>query len=545
MKTVIYARFSSALQNSRSADDQIALCAARCEREGWEVVAVYKDEAISGAAGIGEVARPGLNAALDRIESGGVDQLLAESTDRIARHQGDAFAVRERLEYAGVRLFTLLDGVVDDITGTIKGLFDARFRKDLGARIRRGQRGTVEQGRIPAGLAYGYRKAPRLDERGELVRGERSIDPDQAEVVRRIFEEYAAGDSPRAIAKRLNDEGVPAPRGATWRASTINGDRKRRNGILQNRLYAGEIVHARTSKVTEPTSRRTRIRPNAEAEWISQSAPELAIVDRSLWEKVQALRTRFAGPRIDQARRPKLMLSGLAFCGLCGGGWTVIGRSRWGCGRARDGGGCSNNRTINNRLFEERVLDGLTERMLDPVLVATYVREYHEQHARRATQLARQRARLERQLAEIAARIERLVAAIASGADMDEVRASLECQRAEREAVVGELREVESLPVVALHPHLARDYQNRMTRLGAAALSEDPADRREAMPIVRSLVSRIDVVPATDKRGTEIEVTGRLASILALATGTPPPSEMYVNGGAGSGNRTRVTSLEG
>jgi site-specific DNA recombinase len=76
MRTVIYARFSSALQNARSTEDQIALCRERCTREGWEVVGVYRDEAISGAAGINESARPGLNAMLGHVEAGGVDQIL-------------------------------------------------------------------------------------------------------------------------------------------------------------------------------------------------------------------------------------------------------------------------------------------------------------------------------------------------------------------------------------------------------------------------------------------------------------------------------------
>ena len=110
MRTVIYARFSSTLQNARSTDDQIALCRERCVREGWEIVGVYRDEAISGAAGIDESSRPGLNALLEHVESGDVDQVLAEATDRIARHQGDAYAIRERVTFAGARIFTLSDG---------------------------------------------------------------------------------------------------------------------------------------------------------------------------------------------------------------------------------------------------------------------------------------------------------------------------------------------------------------------------------------------------------------------------------------------------
>ena len=83
MRTVIYARFSSTLQNARSIEDQVALCRERCDREGWEVVDVFTDFAISGAAGIDEGARPGLNALLARVEAtnhpgGRVEQVLAD-----------------------------------------------------------------------------------------------------------------------------------------------------------------------------------------------------------------------------------------------------------------------------------------------------------------------------------------------------------------------------------------------------------------------------------------------------------------------------------
>ena len=189
MRTIIYARFSSDLQNSRSIGDQIALCRDRAEAEGWEIVATYTDAAISGAAGIGMDQRPGLNQLLARVEQGGIDQVLAESTSRITRHQGDGFAIRERLSYFGTRLFTIADGEIDDIKGWVKGFLDAQARKDIAFNVKRGQRGAVRDGRAPAGLAYGYRKANRFDEKGDLVRGLRAIDEAQADIVRRIFSE--------------------------------------------------------------------------------------------------------------------------------------------------------------------------------------------------------------------------------------------------------------------------------------------------------------------------------------------------------------------
>lgn len=536
MRTVIYARFSSALQNSRSIEDQVSICRERASREGWSVVDVFTDYAISGAAGIDADARPGLNALLDRVEAGGVDQVLAEATDRIARHQGDAFAIRERLTYAGARLFTLADGEVTEITATFRGLMDAQFRKDLGAKIKRGQRGTVAQGRSPAGLAYGYRKAPRLDDKGELIRGLREIDDDQADVVRRIFREYVAGLSPRAIADRLNSDGIPGPTGGIWRASTITGDRVRKNGMLQNQLYVGRIVHNRTSKVVEPKTRAQRIRANPEGAWLQHDVPALRIIDDELWNAAQAIRQRNDGVRPEKQRRPKHMLSGLAVCGICGGRWSITRPKRWGCNRHREGGsgGCSNNRSILTSVMEGRVLHGLQDQMLDPALIEIYVREYHLDYARRAKELARESDKLKRRHADAVAKVERLVEAVANGADeFVEIRAVLSKARAERDALATALEQIDQLPVVALHPAVIADYRAQVSKLNAA-LAENPEARLEAIPRLRALIDQITVWPDTSKqRGVIIEVTGRLQSMLALATGRSGPGG---NGGGGSGS---------
>ncbi len=80
---------------------------------------------------------------------------------------------------------------------------------------------------------------------GSVTTGEREIDETQAKIVRRIFEQYANGMAPRQIATRLNGEGVAGPRGGPWNASTINGSRQRRNGILNNELYLGRITYNR------------------------------------------------------------------------------------------------------------------------------------------------------------------------------------------------------------------------------------------------------------------------------------------------------------
>lgn len=521
MQTVIYARYSSQLQNARSVEDQVSLCRERADREGWTIVDVFADRAISGAAGIDDAQRPGLNALLERVEAGGIDQVLTESTDRMARHQGDAFTIRERLDFVGCRLFTLIDGVVDDITGTIKGLMDARFRKDLGARIKRGQRGSVQQGRAAAGIAYGYKRANRLDERGDLIRGLREIDEDQAAIVRRIFAEYVAGLSPQTIAENLNRDGVPGPRGSGWAETTIRGDRKRQNGMINNRLYVGELVINRTSKIVNPRTRKTIIRPNPESEWIVHPAPDLRIIDQAVWDATVArLTDALYVPRHAQ-RRPKHMLSGLGRCAVCDGNWIRIDAEYWGCGRHRDGRRCANGRKIGTKRYEAEVLQHLQTQLLDPDLVAAYVREYHREYARRSTETVRERATLERHAGEAARKIERLVDVIAKGGEFEEIAAALAKARADRDRCTAQLARIAALPVVMLHPGLADEYRREITALGDA-LQQNEAARLEAIPRLRALIDSITLTPREGTRGIEVSVVGRLDAILGLAQ----PAEM-------------------
>jgi DNA invertase Pin-like site-specific DNA recombinase len=85
MRTLIYARYSSQLQNSRSIEDQIRVCMERAEQEGWTVIDVISDAAIGGAAGTSERQRPGMNALLARVEAGGIDQVLSDTIRQLQR----------------------------------------------------------------------------------------------------------------------------------------------------------------------------------------------------------------------------------------------------------------------------------------------------------------------------------------------------------------------------------------------------------------------------------------------------------------------------
>lgn len=522
MKTLLYARFSSQLQNPRSIADQFASLRARAAAEGWEILGEYHDAAISGAAGIEDSQRPGLAAMLARLERGGpesaIDQVFTESTDRIARHQGDAFAVRERIEHAGARLFTLMDGHVDDITGTIKSLFDSRTRKDLAERVRRGHRGNIAQGRVASGVAYGYRKLIRHDEKGEPIRGLREIDPVTSEIVERVFAEYSEGRSTKQIAADLNAEGIPAPRGGLWRPSTLHSRRKQGFGILANPIYVGRLLYGRTQTVVDPRTRQRGFRasdkPPAEGE-----APHLRIVSDALWQAVQDQLEDRGRSAPHRQRRPRHLLSGLGVCGLCGENWVVVRRPHFGCSGANVGSGCANRRMIAQSEYEERVLAELTGQMLAPEVVAAYLEEYAAEHTRRTRELTRTRDTLERRKAEAGRKAARLVVALAEGgSEFPEIRAALAAAKAEQAAAEKELAAADALPTIALHPGLARQYRAAIENL--AAELADETTRRHAAPKLRALIARIVVTPKSEKRrgGVNIEVVRHIDEVLNLAT---------------------------
>ena len=118
--------------------------------------------------------------------------------------------------------------------------------------------------------------------------GARRINEAEAEIVRRIFAEYAAGRSPRAIALRLNQGGVPGPRGGQWRDTAIRGHITRGTGILNNELYIGRLVWNRQQYRKDPSAGRRRSRLNDAERRVIEQVPDLRIIEDELWAAVKA-----------------------------------------------------------------------------------------------------------------------------------------------------------------------------------------------------------------------------------------------------------------
>jgi len=149
-------------------------------------------------------------------------------------------------------------------------------------------------------------------------------------------------------------ESAPGPGGRQWRDTTIRGQVERGTGILNNSLYAGRLEWNRCSYVKDPRTGKRVARPNPRKLWEVVEVPELRIVDDELWNavKVRQRETAFEigrtddGQALNRAHRRRFLLSGLLKCGLCGGGYTIVGKDRYGCATRRAKGTCANAITI-------------------------------------------------------------------------------------------------------------------------------------------------------------------------------------------------------
>jgi site-specific DNA recombinase len=519
-RAVIYARYSSDNQRDASIEDQVRQCRARIDQEGWQRGEVYSDHAISGATTL----RPGYQKMLEDARAGRFEVLVAEALDRLSRDQENIAGLFKQLSFAGVRLFTLSEGEVGELHVGLKGTMNALFLKDLAQKTRRGLEGRIRQGKSGGGLCFGYDIAHSVDPAGEPVHGERRINQIEAAIIRRVFEEFAKGRSPRAIAGALNKEAIPGPAGKTWGASTIYGNWRRGTGILNNELYIGRLVWNRQQFMKDPNTGRRQARLNPETKWIVERVPHLRILDDHLWssvkERQQDTRSRVAtkdeGIRSERARRPRYLLSGLLRCGTCGGGFSKISQSHYGCSTARNKGTCNNLLTLRRDELEAKVMDGLRHQLMHPEMVRTFIDEFHREVNRQASEQDARRDRATRDLEKTEREIRRLIAALKEGVPGAAVKDEMTILEARRRDLLGQL-EAAPPPMLRLHPNIAEVYRQKIVSLGEAL--NDEHTRTEAAGCVRELIEEIRLVP--EKGRLRIELFGELAALINLAAGRP------------------------
>jgi site-specific DNA recombinase len=524
LKVAFYARSSSDNQRDASIKDQLRLCRLHAEKQGWTVVDSYTDRAISGAS----LLRAGIQELISDAMRGKFAVVLAEAMDRLSRDQEDIAGLFKRMAFSGVRIVTLSEGDVTHLHVGLKGTMNALFLKDLADKTRRGLRGRVEEGKSGGGLCFGYDVVKRLAADGEPIRGDRTINEAEAAVVRRIFADYLAGKSSRAIAFELNKDGVPGPQGAEWGPSTIHGNPKRGVGILNNELYVGRLVWNRLRYLKDPDTGKRVSRLNPEAEWVVQEVPDLRIVHQDVWDKVKARQQTLAYETsepgqnaLNERRRPKYLFAGLVKCGCCGGGYTMISKDLLGCATSRNKGTCDNRRNIRRDALEASVLGGLRTHLMDPELFkefcSEFTREVNRLRIERGAGLTVMRAELPR----IDRELDKLMKLILASDDIDASKRvmkqmkELETRKEYLEKALAEAVE----PPPLLHPNVAEIYRQRISTLYESLRGE--GGKAEAAEAFRTLVDQVTLVPTEDELA--IVLRGDLAAILRFAANKKNP----------------------
>ena len=120
---VVYSRSSSDLQRDASIPDQNRACAAEIDRQGWQTGPVFSDRALTGSS----AHRHGHQSLLDGVRGRAFHVIVAEALDRLSRDQEDLAALYKRCQFAGIRMFTIAEGWINELHVGLKGTMSALF----------------------------------------------------------------------------------------------------------------------------------------------------------------------------------------------------------------------------------------------------------------------------------------------------------------------------------------------------------------------------------------------------------------------------------
>jgi len=243
-------------------------------------------------------------------------------------------------------------------------------------------------------------------------------------------------------------------------------------------------------------------------------------VSDELWDAVKTRQkgiresegvTKARETRFWERRRAQHLLTGLAYCGSCGGRLASVGRDYLACSAARGQGTCSNRASMRRAPLEALILNGLRHRLMAPELVEEFVAAYHEEVNRARRDATAARVGKERELGEVNRKLDKLIDAITEGIRAPGLQQRLDDLEGRKAALERELA-ADPPPPVRLHPNLAQVYRDKVERLHEAFA--DPALRDEALGILRGLIERVVVHPGDD--GPQIELIGEIVRMVEL-----------------------------
>ena len=440
----IYARYSSDMQSSNSARDQIERIKYLMERNQipsrlyhdarikLEPQWIIADEAITGKI----AGRLGYQTILEGIRQKSFQILIVDDLSRLTRSLGNLLDLYDMLKHHDIELVSVTDRVSSADPNartffTFKGMVADFGNEAHAGRTIRGLQSRAIEGFSAGQRPYGYSSEATKCEirKGKEVKSHFRlfINPQQAEVIRRIFQLYSEGYGKVAIAKTLNQESVPPPssRSSGWQIGPIDK-------ILNYEKYIGRWIYGRYFDSRDPETGKTTRKQRPRSQWIVQDREDLRIIPQDLWDEVQKRREenredrkvhqpntheKIFGSydRIDNRR----LLSGVMACPKCFGTITLVSGRRdgyYGCLASYRKGDCNWRVLIRRNRVESAVLDYLKSKLLsNDDLTQHATQTYNEVIKKHLRQAPSRKKELEQELATLEKEIENLVSFITKG----------------------------------------------------------------------------------------------------------------------------------
>lgn len=293
----------------------------------WEFVGIYADRGISGF----KENRPEFQRMLADARAGKIDLIVVKSISRFARNTETTLNATRELKSLGIGVFFQLQNIntlttSGELLMTIQGAF-AQAESEGASQVGK----MVYQRKFSQGIrshASAATYAFKVDEYDELA-----VVPEEAKVVKLMFDLAEQGVWASKIKEKLNRDGIPSPKGGKWTDSQIAR-------VLRNVMYKGDIILQKTYKDSHRVSKRNK--GEADQWYIADDHP--AIVDPAQWERVQtvlAARREHLdtplppAPAQPRSSRTQYPLTNMLYCPYCGEKllhkWSKGSREYWAC----------------------------------------------------------------------------------------------------------------------------------------------------------------------------------------------------------------------
>ena len=304
-------------RESNSISNQKAMLDEFAARQGFTNIVHFTDDGISGTC----FDRPGFLAMMKEVEAGNVEYLCIKDMSRMGRDYLKVGQIMEILRQRGVRLIAINDGVDsargDDDFTPFRNIMNEYYARDTSRKIRSTFQSKGKSGKHLTGtVIYGYL--------WNEARDQWLVDPEAAEVVKRIFSMTIDGYGPYQIASKLKSEKVLIP--SAYLAQHGEGVNKNKTfkdvydwgssticNILEKREYLGHTINFKTRKHFK--DKKSHYVP--EDEWTIFENTHEAIIDQQTFDLVQKIRGNVR--RYPDGWGEAAPLTGLLYCADCGG----------------------------------------------------------------------------------------------------------------------------------------------------------------------------------------------------------------------------------